>query len=72
MFINSTENEINGITYKGDLKSNIKEQKISNQGGIVTFRYGINNLAQYVSNIDEQIDHSQLLKLTNTTKEDLQ
>ena len=72
MFINSTENEINGITYKGDLKSNIKEQKISNQGGIVTFRYGINNLAQYVSNVDEQIDHSQLLKLTNTTKEDLQ
>lgn len=72
MFINATENEITEITYKGELESNIKEQKISNQGGIVAFRYGINNLAQYVSNNDEQIDHSQLLKLTNITQEDLQ
>ena len=72
MFINSTENEITGITYKGELESNIKEQKISNQGGIIAFRYGINNLSQYVSENDEQIDHSQLLKLTNITKEDLQ
>ena len=72
MFINSTENEITGITYKGELESNIKEQKISNQGGIIAFRYGINNLSQYISENDEQIDHSQLLKLTNITQEDLQ
>lgn len=72
MFINSTENEITGITFKGELESNLKEQKISNQGGIIAFRYGINNLSQYVSENDEQIDHSQLLKLTNITKEDLQ
>lgn len=71
MFINTPENEINGITYTGELESNIKEQKISNQGGIVAFRYGINNLSQYVSESDEQIDHSQLLKLTNITQEDL-
>ena len=71
LFINATENEITGITYKGELESNIKEQKISNQGGIVAFRYGINNLSQYVSDTDEQIDHSQLLKLTNITQEDL-
>lgn len=72
MFINATENEITEITYTGELESNIKEQKISNQGGIVAFRYGINNLSQYVSETDEQIDHSKLLKLTNITKEDLQ
>ena len=71
MFINSAENEINGITYRGELESNIKEQKISNQGGIIAFRYGINNLSQYISENDEQIDHSQLLKLTNITQEDL-
>jgi len=71
MFINSTENEIKEITYKGELESNIKEQKISNQGGIVAFRYGINNISQYISETDEQIDHSQLLKLTNLTQEDL-
>lgn len=72
MFINATENEITQITYKGELESNIKEQKISNQGGIIAFRYGINNLSQYISENAEQIDHSQLLKLTNITKEDLQ
>ena len=72
MFINSPENEINEITYTGELESNIKEQKISNQGGIIAFRYAINNLAQYISDTDEQIDHSQLLKLTNITKENLQ
>ena len=72
MFINATENEITQITYKGELESNIKEQKISNQGGIIAFRYGINNLSQYISENDEQIDHSQLLKLTNIIQEDLQ
>ncbi len=72
MFINAQENEILNITYKGELESNIKEQKISNQGGIVAFRYGINNISQYISDADEQINHSQLLKLTNITQEDLQ
>lgn len=72
MFVNLPENEISEITYNGELESNIKEQKISNQGGIVAFRYAINNIAQYTSESDEQIDHSQLLKLTNIQKEDLQ
>lgn len=72
MFINALENEITEITYTGELESNIKEQKISNQGGIIAFRYGINNLAQYISDTDEQINHSQLLKLTNINKESLQ
>lgn len=72
MFVNLPENEISEITYKGELQSNIKEQKISNQGGIVAFRYAINNISQYTSESDEQIDHSQLLKLTNIQKEDLE
>lgn len=69
MFISSEENEISEITYVGGLESNIKEQKISNQGGIVTFRYGINNISQYIGN--GGLDHSQLLKLTNITEGDL-
>ena len=72
MFNNLAENEITEITYTGELESNIKEEKISNQGGIVAFRYGINNISKYVSESDEQIDHSQLLKLTNITQEDLE
>ena len=72
MFTNREENEITEITYNGELESNIKEQKISNQGGIVAFRYSINNISQYISQDAEEIDHSQLLKLTNITQEDLQ
>ena len=71
MFVNKEENEITEITYEGDLESNIKEQKISNQGGIIAFRYGINNISQYVSQDAEEIDHSQLLKLTDITEDDL-
>lgn len=71
MFVNKEENEITEITYEGDLESNIKEQKISNQGGIIAFRYGINNISQYISQDAEEIDHSQLLKLTDITEDDL-
>ena len=72
MFVNSSENEITEITYNGDLESNIKEQKISNQGGIVAFRYSIDNLSQYISNSNSEIDHSKLLQLTNIKEEDIQ
>ncbi len=71
MFTNRKENEITEITYNGELESNIKEQKISNQGGIVAFRYSINNISQYISQDAEEIDHSQLLKLTNIAQDDL-
>lgn len=72
MFINSTENETTEITYTGDLESNIKEQKISNQGGKIAFRYAIDNISQYISQNDEEINHSQLLNLTNIQKEDIE
>ena len=71
MFTNRKENEITEITYNGELESNIKEQKISNQGGIVAFRYSINNISQYISQDAEEIDHRQLLKLTNIAQDDL-
>ena len=71
MFKNLAENEINEITYTGDLESNIKQQKISNQGGIISFRYGINNIANYISNENEEVDYSKLLQLTNVTEEDI-
>lgn len=72
MFNNLQENEITNITYTGELQSNMKEQKISNQGGIIAFRYAINNISEYISNEDEEIDHSKLLQLTNIKQEDLE
>ncbi len=61
MFKNSEENEISNLEYTGDIESDIKNLKISNQGGLVTFRYSINNIAEYTSNEDEQVEHQQLL-----------
>lgn len=71
MFVNKEENEITEITYEGDLESNIKEQKISNQGGIIAFRYAINNLSNYISNENEEVDYGKLLQLTNIKEENI-
>ena len=71
MFNNLEENIITQITYIGDLESNIKEQKISNQGGIVAFRYGISNISNYISNDSEEVDYSKLLQLTNIVEDDI-
>ena len=71
IFKNITENEVDNIEYIGDMDSSIKEMKISNQGGLVVFRYAINNIGNYISNDDEQINHSELLKKLNVNNEDL-
>lgn len=71
MYKNTEENEISGITYTGELESNIKQLKISNQGGIIAFRYAINNIANYISDDAEEVNYSDLLKLTNITEEDI-
>lgn len=70
MFSNKEENKADTIEYVGSMESNIQQMKISNQGGIVAFRYANNKVAEYVSNEDE-INHSNLLKNVNLTQEDL-
>lgn len=62
MFSNVPDNETNEIKYQGDINSSIKDLKISNQGGLVIFRYSIDNIGTYISNDDEQINHDDLLK----------
>ena len=70
MFNNLEENAINNIEFTGDMKSNLKQLKISNQGGIVAFRYANDELAEYLSN-DEEINHNELLKKVNLSEGDL-
>lgn len=70
MFNNVESNSTDNIEYIGDMQSNIKQLKISNQGGIVAFRYANDKVSEYVSN-DEEINHSELLKKANVTEEDL-
>lgn len=69
-FSSKEENKVEEIEYIGSMQSNFGQMKISNQGGIVAFRYGNDKLAEYISN-DEEINHSNLLKNSGTTNEEL-
>ena len=71
IFENEEKNTAEQIIYTGDLESNIKKLKISNQGGIVVLRIANENITTYTSNDAEQVDYSKLLQETNTTYEDL-
>lgn len=71
MFENAKENIVEQIVYEGDMESNIKKLKISNQGGLVVFRIANDSVATYTSNEAEQVDYSKLLQETKTTYEDL-
>ena len=70
IFSNKEENEIQNITYTADENSDMKNLKITNQGGIVAFIIANNKIAEYVAN-DEEINHNDLLKKTNITQEEL-
>ena len=69
-FSNAEENLIQNIEYAGAMESDLKNLKISNQGGLIVFRYANDKIAEYVSN-DEEINHSELLKKANILEEDL-
>lgn len=71
LFKNIEENSVEKIEYTGALDSSIKELKVSNQGGLVVFRYALTNVANYVSNDDIEINHGELLKKLNINNEDL-
>ena len=70
VFVNEEDKKIQNIEYIGDLESDLKGQKIGNQGGIIAFRYANDNLAEYASN-EEVINHNELLKKANINEEDL-
>lgn len=69
-FSNIEENLINSIEYKGAMESDIKNLKISNQGGIIVFRCSNDKIAEYISN-EEEINHSELLKKSGVAEENL-
>ena len=49
----------------------IKDMKIANQGGLVVFRYVIEDLGNYTSNEDGEINHNELLKKLAINNDDL-
>lgn len=70
MFNNIEQNKVDFIEYTGAMESNIKNMQVSNQGGLIAFRYSNNKIAQYISN-DDEINHSNLLKSANITEDEL-
>ncbi len=64
------EDIMQSLEYTGDVESDLKNLKISNQGGIVAFRCSNNNVAKYQSN-EEEINHNELLKKAGVTQEEL-
>ena len=54
----------------GSIESNLKQLKISNQGGIIAFRCSIEKLAEYKSN-EEVINHHELLKKAGVSQEEI-
>lgn len=61
----------NHITYEGDVQSDIRNLKISNQGGTVIFRVVNKTGKQYISN-DEELRHDgTLLNKVNLTNENI-
>lgn len=69
-FSNTKENLVENVRYEGALETDLKNLKISNQGGLIAFRYSNDKVAEYKSNEDE-INHSELLKKANVTVENL-
>ena len=70
-FSNKEENLVQTIEYKGAMESDIKNLKISNQGGIIAFRCANEKIGEYTSN-DDEINHSELLKKAGIKEENLQ
>lgn len=64
------ENIVPSIVYTGGMESNLKQLKISNQGGLLAFRCA-SSLTEYTSD-EEEINHQELLKKTGVVQEDLQ
>lgn len=70
LFKYKDENIVENIEYLGDVESDLKNLKISNQGGIIAFRCSNNYVTKYKSD-EEEINHSELLKKAGITEEKL-
>ena len=71
IFENNDEYKISDLKIKGEKETNIQNYKISNQGGIVTFRCGNNHLGEYISNEEDKIEYTSLLKKININIDDI-
>ncbi|MCI9063773.1 MAG: hypothetical protein HFJ17_04150 [Clostridia bacterium] len=71
MFENIEKYQSTDIQYKGEKTTDMKNLKISNQGGILTFRCSNDNLGAYISNEGKEVEYSDLLKKIGVNNDDL-
>ena len=71
LFVNSDENMVEEIEFIGAEADDIGELKISNQGGVITFRCSNIDIGTYLSNDDEQINYEELIKKMQIPEQDL-
>lgn len=71
LFENLEEYETTEIVFEGAKSTDTKNLKISNQGGTIGFRCANNNVGNYQSNNDEEIDYSKLLQKMNIDENNL-
>lgn len=72
IYENSQENEITDkLIYKGNENSSIKNLEIANQGGLVLFRYSIEDIGDIISDDDEIKHDGTILAKNNINYEDI-
>ena len=69
-FENKEELKVQNIEFTGEQKTEIKDLKISNQGGVIAFRVANLKLGSFTSN-DKKLDYKDLLKKINISYEEL-
>ena len=70
IFEDKDELKTEKIIFTGDQKTEIKDLKISNQGGVIAFRIANQGVGSFTSN-DKKIDYKDLLKKINSSYEEL-
>ena len=70
IFENKEEYKSNEIVFTGEQETEIKELKISNQGGIIAFRVSNQNIGKFISN-EKEIKHEDLLNKINITEDEI-
>lgn len=70
IFKNEDSNKVDTFEYVAEEETDLKNMEISNQGGIIAFRYNISKIAEYTSD-ETEINHTELLKKANVSIEDL-
>ena len=68
---NVAENIVSEILFEGTRQTNIRDLKISNQGGIIAFRCANNEIGNFVSNDEDFLDYKNLLNKLNINENDL-